>query len=309
MASEEPQIDSKAEEAAKMATEYVAPASPMEGPGAGRKRPRLDLTVDSRERKRGKSMFGILLGTLNKAKKEDQDRNTSEAAKKRADIDRRLQAQIAEEHDTSRRLEEIKRDRQAANRKEEELKLRQSIYHSRRSRLPALAKFLLTSEDIPDDSTEAFKPSINPLAPPPRTHPPPLYYLPAILLPSQAAFLEKRQAEVKEAAEKEWEDWLTQRKDGYDEVDKLRAKVEEEEKRTREESKPRDDSMGPTRSEEPASATEDIKMADISDNAAANGSEQKKEQSSTTLEKEMKKETTKDGDVTMAADGDDAVEY
>lgn len=46
---------------------------------SGKKRPRIDQTVDVRERKRGKSMFGILLGTLNKAKKEDQDRNASEA--------------------------------------------------------------------------------------------------------------------------------------------------------------------------------------------------------------------------------------
>ena len=31
----------------------------------------------------------------------------------------------------------------------------------------------------------------------PRQHPPPLYYLPAILLPSQKAFLEKRKKEVR----------------------------------------------------------------------------------------------------------------
>ncbi len=47
-----------------------------------RKRPRLDLSapVDgNRERKRGKSMFGLVLGTLNKAKIEDKERNASEA--------------------------------------------------------------------------------------------------------------------------------------------------------------------------------------------------------------------------------------
>jgi len=45
-----------------------------------KKRPRLDLNVEgARERKRGKSMFGILLGTLNKAKIEDKERNASEA--------------------------------------------------------------------------------------------------------------------------------------------------------------------------------------------------------------------------------------
>ena len=49
---------------------------------ATKKRPRLDLTDatgDIRDRKRGKSMFGILLGTLNKAKIEDKERNASEA--------------------------------------------------------------------------------------------------------------------------------------------------------------------------------------------------------------------------------------
>lgn len=47
-----------------------------------KKRPRLDLNAaveGNRERKRGKSMFGILVGTLNKAKIEDKERNASEA--------------------------------------------------------------------------------------------------------------------------------------------------------------------------------------------------------------------------------------
>lgn len=47
-----------------------------------KKRPRLDLnTGDLRERKRGKSMFGIVLGTLNKAKVEDKERSASEAVR------------------------------------------------------------------------------------------------------------------------------------------------------------------------------------------------------------------------------------
>jgi hypothetical protein len=48
---------------------------------APKKRPRLDLTVEPRERKRGKSMFGLLVGTLNKAKTEDEARNASEAVR------------------------------------------------------------------------------------------------------------------------------------------------------------------------------------------------------------------------------------
>lgn len=139
-----------------------------------------------------------------------------EQARKRADIDKRLQAQLAEETDNVRRAEELKRDRQGANRKEEDLKLRETIvstslsppsrlatyvtwqYRSRRTRLPALAHFLLTSDTIcPEDSESFPRPaSVNPLAAPPRTHPPPLCYLPAILTPAQSAFIEKRKAEV-----------------------------------------------------------------------------------------------------------------
>jgi hypothetical protein len=47
-----------------------------------KRRPKLDLTalgVGGGERKRGKSMFGVLVNTLNKAKAEDKERNASEA--------------------------------------------------------------------------------------------------------------------------------------------------------------------------------------------------------------------------------------
>lgn len=109
-----------------------------------RKRPRIDLGVS--ERKRGKSMFGIVLGTLNKAKIEDKERNASEAvriphtsphymiclyeflqAKKRQLIDQRLQAKLRKETDAVRRSEEAKKDRNAANRREEDLQLKDSI--------------------------------------------------------------------------------------------------------------------------------------------------------------------------------------
>ena len=54
---------------------------------AGNRRPRLDLSVLAGdgvrgERKRGKSMFGVLVNTLNKAKAEDKERNASEAVSK-----------------------------------------------------------------------------------------------------------------------------------------------------------------------------------------------------------------------------------
>lgn len=57
--------------------------TPPTGPAStgNKKRPRLDLTADPRERKRGKTIFGQLLGTLNKAKNEDKQRNASEAVR------------------------------------------------------------------------------------------------------------------------------------------------------------------------------------------------------------------------------------
>ena len=67
------------------------PTAPAAMAAGNRKRPRLDLTLgagekdpenaNGRERKRGKSMFGLLLGTLNKAKSEDTERNKSEAVR------------------------------------------------------------------------------------------------------------------------------------------------------------------------------------------------------------------------------------
>ena len=48
----------------------------------GKRRPKLDLNALGAglgERKRGKSMFGVLLNTLNKAKAEDKERSASEA--------------------------------------------------------------------------------------------------------------------------------------------------------------------------------------------------------------------------------------
>jgi hypothetical protein len=61
------------------------PKSPTEPAPAveTKKRPRLDVSEISggRDRKRGKSMFGILVGTLNKAKIEDKERSASEAVR------------------------------------------------------------------------------------------------------------------------------------------------------------------------------------------------------------------------------------
>jgi len=58
-----------------------APSAEIQA-NAQRKRPRLNLGalgLDGSDRKRGRGMLGLVVGTLNKAKVEDKERNASEA--------------------------------------------------------------------------------------------------------------------------------------------------------------------------------------------------------------------------------------
>ncbi|KAI9063961.1 hypothetical protein FKP32DRAFT_1591996 [Trametes sanguinea] len=236
MATEEPIRDSPApsQDTSMQVESTPAPDAAGDAKAATKKRPRIDMAVEPRERKRGKTMFGLVLGTLTKAKNEDQERNASEAARKRQLIEQRLQDKLRKETDSVRRAEEAKKDKTTANRKEEELQLKDSIHKLRRTRLPLLSNFLLTSDVIPPADSESPT-STNPLAPPPRTRPPPIYYLPAKLLPSQEAFLRRRKAEVQEAAEKEWEAFKAERTAGIEEINKLRQRVADEENRQKSE--------------------------------------------------------------------------
>jgi len=195
----------------------------------GRKRPRLDLTAlaGGAERKRGKSMFGVLVNTLNKAKAEDKERSASEAAKKRQLIEQKLQNKLKKETDTVRRAEEAKKDRINATRKEEDLQLRDSVFKLRRTRFPQLSNFLSTSDVIPDPDAEPESAPVFTLDSlhPSRSRPASLFYLPAKLLPNQEAFLAKRKAQAKEAAEQEWDRFRSERTAGLEEITELRKKV------------------------------------------------------------------------------------
>jgi len=215
-------------------------------PNSGRRRPRLDLGAlgiggaakDGPQRKRGKSMFGVLVNTLNKAKAEDKERSASDAAKKRHLIEQRLQTKLRKETDSVRRAEEAKKDKISATRKEEDLQLKDSIHKLRRTRLPQLANFLLTSDVIRENDMDEDN-SKTPLdlseAIPARSHPPPLYYLPAVLTASQEAYIQKRKAHFKEAAEKEWASFVEERAAGVESIAALRKKAAEEEEAKRKE--------------------------------------------------------------------------
>ncbi|KAH9833439.1 uncharacterized protein C8Q71DRAFT_712788 [Rhodofomes roseus] len=309
----------------------------------GRKRPRIDMATEAGQRKRGKSMFALALGTLTKAKNEDRQRGQSDAAKKRQEIEQRLQDKLRKETDSVRRAEEAKKDKTASNRKEEELQLKDSIYKLRRTRLPLLANFLLTSDNIPDipltDPPSLPEPPQDPdntnlaaataraskapaLAGPPRSHPPPLYYLPVILTPAQEAFLKQRKEEVKAAAEAEWSAFAAERSAGITEIARLRERVVEEASRSKG-SKPQEDvelsdaTAAPSSPEKPAEEskpeTEALKGASAG-SAAQDGASPVKEDAED-AKMEVDDEAAKEGErrekpaPPPPADEDDAVEY
>ncbi|EJD38698.1 hypothetical protein AURDEDRAFT_116359 [Auricularia subglabra TFB-10046 SS5] len=211
-------------------------------------RPKLDLSAKAAgKRGGGRSMFGVLLGTLNKAKIEDKERSASDAAKKRALIDQRLQHKLSKETSAVRKAEEARRGKYAASKKEDELALKDSMIRARMNRLPTLANFLLTSDVVPlsadndenmdaDDETTR-KPSTAARAildGPPRGHPPPLFFLPAVLLDNQKAFIEKRKVEVERHLRAEWKLWCADRSAAVEEITSLRAKAAEVEREKRE---------------------------------------------------------------------------
>ncbi|KAJ7155519.1 hypothetical protein C8R43DRAFT_1000233 [Mycena crocata] len=282
----------------------VPPTEPAAMASQNKKRPRLDLS-EPQKRKRG-GMFGLLLGTLNKAKIEDKERNASEAAKKRQLIDQRLQNKLRKETDSVRRAEEARKDKVTANRKEEDLQLKDSIYKLRRTRLPLLANFLLTSDIIPASSTDD-DPAPLPLAlsTVPRGHPPPLYYLPAVLTPAQDSYIRRRKAQVLEAVDNEYTTFLEERATGITEILALRKAVAEEEARKKserevekdvEEEKAKSDETG---GEQAKSA--DVEMEVDDQDSTTLGTAESKE-----AEEEMEK---KEEPTITPADGDDAVEY
>jgi hypothetical protein len=147
-------------------------------------------------------MFGMLVGTLNKAAVEDKARAASEAARRRSLTEQRLQARLRRDAESVRKAEESKKGKAVASRKQEEVQLKDSLAKAKRRRLPLTARFLTTADVYPttteemDENTDA---SLLPSALPnlSRTHPPPLFFLPAKLLPAQAALLERRKAEVR----------------------------------------------------------------------------------------------------------------
>jgi len=144
----------------------------------------------------------------------------------------------------------------------------------------------------------------------PRTHPPPLYYLPVVLTSAQEAFLTQRKAEVKDAAEKEWDAFKIERTLGVEEINQLRLRVAEEQERkkaerlSRNEPENEDKEMVPQIDEAaPVKPKDDVEM-DVDDTAAETKSKEDIVTKEVPAEPEVKEEPA-----AMQADDDDAVEY
>jgi len=258
-------------------------------------------------------MFGLLVGTLNKAKTEDKQRSATDAAKKRQMIEQRLQDKLKKETDSVRRAEEAKKEKQIANRKEEELQLKDSIHKLRRTRLPLLSNFLLTSDAITADSETSPAVTADPLAPPPRPRVAPLYYLPMVLTPAQEAFLSKRKEEVKGAVEKEWESFREERTTGIEEIGELRKHVQEEELRKKPDPTGEETKVPPPGPEENPKPTleagkDDGKM-EVDEPVAAAAPADKQGESAPPMAEGQPADLEKDTSEPMQADEDDAVEY
>ncbi|KAF8307172.1 hypothetical protein DL93DRAFT_2088225 [Clavulina sp. PMI_390] len=182
-----------------------------------------------REKRQRKSIFGAALGTLARAKVEEKQRQSSEAAKKRQEIDGRIQAKRARELDITRKQEESRKDQIAAKRKQEDLSIKDSILKHRASVLPDLSNYLLTSDIIPSSASDDQSTTNIPLLPSATHKPksvPALYYLPKILLPSQEAFIERRKTLAQEAVQTERDEWDKEKAKGLKDVRELRESAE-----------------------------------------------------------------------------------
>ncbi|KAB5593773.1 hypothetical protein CTheo_2742 [Ceratobasidium theobromae] len=226
-----------------------------------KKRPRIDMSTEPR--KKGRSVFGMVLGTLKKAKDEDKVRASTETAKRRAEVEGRLARELTRRKDQVRMESESKKQRSKAHQREEDIAFKDSMIRHRQTTLPGLANFLLTTDNIPSDFT--FDPSAvsepgdtdtnmadantkenaprgkqvsqfiplpprsrsTPSGPGARTDGPPIYFLPAVLLPQQKAFLERRQLETKRLLAAEEEAWKIERQKGLEEIQTLKQSAEE----------------------------------------------------------------------------------
>lgn len=145
------------------------------------------------------------------------------------------------------------------------------------------------------------------LAGPPRSHPPPLYYLPAILTPEQEAFINKRKEAVASLVSTEWSAFVKERAAGIEEIAQLRRKAAEESKALKA-AREEDASM----EVDPPSVPDEKREKEAEKEADKEAEKEAAEVKEKEKEEEKPEEKDADMDVGMniaSGDDDDAVEY
>ncbi|GAA5873075.1 hypothetical protein JCM3774_000330 [Rhodotorula dairenensis] len=202
------------------------------------------------QRKRGNRMFGVMLGTLQRAKKQVEQVEDSGAGKKRAQLQERLREkldaerrQATEKADREKELRELKTD---IARREDEISAAEAIYRTRHSAKLNLAGFLCTTFTLPPPptTTDAVSVPFVPRLPhamkltDPRAARP-IYYLPYRLLPSQEDRIDDQIDAVKVAIRRDRDEWHEVKDAKLAELDKVKRRrqerTEESERKEREE--------------------------------------------------------------------------
>ncbi|KAH7334690.1 hypothetical protein B0J17DRAFT_671183 [Rhizoctonia solani] len=240
------EIDSTPNGAGETNVAPTAADDKMDMNDSPKKRPRIDMTTQPR--KKGRSVFGMVLGTLKKAKDEDKVRAGTETARRRAEVEERLTRELTRRKDQVRMESESKKQRSKAHQREDDLALKDSMIRQRQSTLPALANFLLTTDSIPSDFT--FDPSAvaepgdndtNMTDATAKENAPPRGKQLSQFLPlpprsrnapsgpgaRQKAFLEKRQFETKRLLASEEEAWKVERQKGLEEIQTMKQSAQE----------------------------------------------------------------------------------
>ncbi|GAA5939761.1 hypothetical protein JCM1841_003799 [Sporobolomyces salmonicolor] len=192
--------------------------------------------VRAESRKRGNRMFGVMLGTLKRAKQDTTVK--SDAAKKRQELEERLASKLGAE---KKEMEEkIARERETKElklsilKKEEDIATADSIYRARHDAKLNLAGFLCTTFTLPppEPTTDSISVPFTPRLPhamkltsPAASRP--IYYLPYRLLPSQEDRIEDQIAAVKKQVRRDRDEWEDVKEGKLDELEKARRKRDE----------------------------------------------------------------------------------
>ncbi|GAA5909001.1 uncharacterized protein JCM6883_002576 [Sporobolomyces salmoneus] len=215
----------------------IAIEEPQEDP-AEVQRKRDALKQESR--KRGNRMFGMMLGTLKRAKQQVENVSETDGMKKRLELERKLQGKLNEEkkklEERTERERELRDLKAGVQRLEEEISSTDAIYRVRHDAKYNLAGYLCTSFPLPTpaSTTDSISVPFTPRLPhsmhltskdPSSSRP--IYYLPYRLLPSQEDRIEDQIAHVKKATLRDRDEWRDVKEGKVKELRKLRGELED----------------------------------------------------------------------------------